>query len=165
MLMNFKNLGRWFGIAALALALWLVWWCQPERQVRRAQRRLLNAAESKDYTALANLLANDYRDGWGNDKAFVLKHSPRVFDDFKFMLDIDGEIRSVEQAGGDNWWVRQKIVVSGMSGGIGMYARDQVNKLSEPFSMKWRKRGWKPWDWELTGIEQPELRIPRGMEL
>ena len=162
-MVDFRNLGRWLGIAALAFTIWLVWWCQAERQVRRAQKRLLNAVESRDYTALANLLAHDYRDGWENDKTFVLTQSPRVLDAF-IMLDVEGEIRSTEDAGGGDWWVRQKIVIKGLGGGLGMYARDKVNALNEPFSMKWRKRGWKPWDWELTRIEQPELRIPNRFD-
>jgi hypothetical protein len=41
-----------------------------------------------------------------------------------------------------------------------MYARDEVNALREPFTMTWRKKSWKPWDWELIRVEQPELRIP-----
>jgi hypothetical protein len=159
MMIDLNKLGRWLGIGALALAIWLVWWCQPARQVKRAQRRLLNAVESHDYTALANLLAQDYRDGWEHDKTFVLTRCPQVFDQF-LLLDVDGEIRSAEVAAGGDWWVRQKIVISGMGGPIGTYARDKVNALTEPFAMKWRKRGWKPWDWELTRIEQAQLQIP-----
>jgi hypothetical protein len=83
---------------------------------------------------------------------------PQVFDQF-LMLDIEGEISSTEEVA-PNWEVRQKIVVKGIGGALGMYARDEVNRLKEPFTMRWRKRGWKPWDWELTRIEHPELRVP-----
>ena len=150
---------RWAGIALIAFVLWLIWWCQAERQVRRAQGRLLDAIESRDYQALARLLADNYRDGWEHDKAFVLQQSPRVFDQF-IMLDVEGDIHGTEQLPA-GWLVRQKIVVKGIGGALGMYARDEVNALKEPFTMTWRKRSWKPWDWELIRIEQPELRIPR----
>jgi hypothetical protein len=156
--MDFKQALRLLGIAVLALGIWLIWWSRPERQVRRAQARLLDAVESRDYPALARLMAEDYRDAWEHDKANVLRRVPQVFDQF-LTLDIEGEI-SATQAEAADWMVRQKIVVTGIGGALGMYARDEVNKLKEPFVMRWRKRGWKPWDWELTRIEQPELRLP-----
>jgi hypothetical protein len=156
--MDFRQALRLLGIAVLALAIWLVWWSRPERQVRRAQNRLLSALESRDYPALAGLMADDYRDGWEHDKANVLRRAPQVFDQF-VLLDVDGEIRGVQDEGA-TWVVQQKIVVKGLGGALGMYARDDVNRLKEPFTMRWRQRSWKPWDWELTRVEQPELRIP-----
>ena len=158
--MDFKQALRLLGIAVLALAIWLIWWSRPERQVRRAQVRLLDAMESRDYPALARLMAEDYRDGWEHDKANVLRRLPQVFDQF-LLLDVEGEISGVEPEAA-NWLVRQKIVVKGIGGALAMYARDEVNALKEPFVMRWRKRGWKPWDWELTQIDQPELRVPAG---
>jgi len=159
MFVDIRAVKRWTGIALIAFVLWLIWWCQAERQVRRAQGRLLDAIESRDYQALARLLADNYRDGWEHDKTFVLQQCPRVFDQF-IMLDVEGDIHGTEQLPA-GWLVRQKIVVKGIGGALGMYARDEVNALKEPFVMTWRKRSWKPWDWELTRIEQPELRIPR----
>jgi hypothetical protein len=159
MVFDFKQVLRWLGIALLALAIWLVWWSRPERQVRRAQHRLLAAIEARDYPALARLLAEDYRDRWENDKANVLRRCPQVFDQF-VLLDVEGEIQQAEIQG-DVGSVQQKIVVTGIGGGIAMYARDEINALKSPFTMQWRKRSWKPWDWELFSIEQPELRIPQ----
>ena len=40
---------------------------------------------------------------------------------------------------------------------LAMAARDAVSALHEPFVMEWRKRSWKPWDWELQSAAQPEL--------
>jgi hypothetical protein len=158
MFVDFKQMARLLGIAFLAVAIWLMWWCQAERQVRRAQGRLLGALESRDYQAFARLLADDYRDGWEHDKAFVLRRCPEVFDQF-LTLTLEGEFRGNEPTA-TGWIVRQKIVVKGLGGPLGMYARDEVNALREPFTMTWRKKSWKPWDWELTRVEQPELRIP-----
>lgn len=156
--MDFRQYGRWLAIALLALALWLMWWSQAERQVRRAQARLLDAVASRDFQALERLLAEDYRDAWEHDKAIVLQRVPQVFEQF-VLLDVEGELHGVEELP-EGWNVRQKITVKGLGGGLAMYARDEVNRLKEPFTMSWRKRSWKPWDWELTRIEQPELRIP-----
>ncbi len=156
--MDIRQALRLLGIAVLALAIWLIWWSRPERQVRRAQGRLLGALESRDYPALARLMAEDYSDAWEHDKANVLRRAPRVFDQF-LLLEVGGEISSAAQQGTD-WIVTQKIVVKGIGGALAMYARDEVNGLKQPFVMRWRKRSWKPWDWELTRVEQPELRVP-----
>ena len=158
MVVDLKQAARLAGIGALALIIWLIWWTRPERQVRRAQSRLLSTLESRDYPALARLLAEDYRDAWEHDKANVLRRVPQVMDQF-LMLDIEGPIQSAEPEG-ERWIVRQKITVAGFGGALGMMARDEVNRLREPFTMRWRNRSWKPWDWELTSIEQPELRVP-----
>jgi hypothetical protein len=159
MVVDLKQAARWAGIALLAFVIWLIWWSRPERQVRRAQSRLLSALESRDYPGFGRLMAEDYRDAWEHDKAIVLQRCPQVFDQF-LLLDIDGEILDTTPEGED-WVLQQKVVVKGLGGALGMYARDEVNRLTQPFTMRWRKRGWKPWDWELTRVEQPELRIPQ----
>jgi hypothetical protein len=142
-------------VLILGVALWLWGWCQPERQVRRAQARFLAAAESGDFDSLAELIAEDYRDGWGHDKAFVLRASKEVFPRF-VLIDINREERGVEQAGAD-WVLREKLTISGLGDGLAIAVRNRVNGLREPFTTTWRKKGWKPWDWELVSMEQPEI--------
>jgi hypothetical protein len=142
-------------VVTLALGWWLYHWCQPERQVRRAQARLLSAAESGDFDSLALLIADDYRDGWGHDKAFVLRASRQVFPQF-VLLSIEQE-GGVPEPAGAQWILREKLTMEGMGSPIATMVRDRVNRLREPFTSTWRKRGWKPWDWELTSLEQPEI--------
>lgn len=138
--------------------LWL-WWCQPERQIPRAQRRLLSAVESRDFGAMAVLLADDYRDRWGHDKAIVLRDVQEVFGQF-VLLTIE-QRESTLALLADGWAVQEKIIIKGLGGALAIYARDRVNALREPFYMTWRRRGWKPWDWELTSVEQRELQLER----
>src|SRR5688572_31029082 len=107
MFVDFKQLARLLGIALLAFAIWLMWWCQAERQVRRAQGRLLGALESRDYQALARLMADDYRDGWDHDKAFVLRRCPEVFDQF-VLLTVEGELRGTEETL-SGWIIMHKL--------------------------------------------------------
>ena len=59
------------GILLLA-ALWLRWWLQPERQIPRAQARLLSSIEKRNFAAMSDLLAADYRDRWQQDKTTVI---------------------------------------------------------------------------------------------
>jgi hypothetical protein len=162
MFIEFKSLFRWIGIGLIALLIWLVWWCQPERQVRRAQRRMLDAIESRNRESFAAILADDYRDRWEHDKANVVRRCDQVFQHF-LTLDIEAENRGTEETGSLTWVVRQKLTIKGLGSAVGVAARDRVNQLREPFAMTWRKRGWKPWDWELTAVEQPELEVPRDL--
>lgn len=121
---------------------------------------MLDALESRNRESFASMLADDYRDRWEHDKAIVVRRCGMIFEHF-MTLDIEGENRGAEETAGGAWLVRQKITVTGMGSPIGIAARDRVNALTQPFSMKWRKRGWKPWDWELTSVDQPELQVPQ----
>lgn len=137
---------------------WLGWWIQPERQVLRAQGRLISAVEKRDFEAMDGLLASDYRDRWQHDRATVVSQSRVVFTQF-LMLTIEREPRGVEMAS-DSSIVREKLTIQGFGGALAMAAKDELNRLREPFAMTWRRRGWKPWDWELMSVEQRELRLP-----
>lgn len=140
-------------IVVLGLSIWLYRWCQPERQVRRAQARLLAAAESGDFDSMAELIAEDYRDAWGHDKTFVLQASKRIFPHF-LLLDFERDDRGLEEAG-SQWVLREKLTMKAMGGPPMVISR--VNRLTAPFTMTWRKNGWQPWAWELTSLEHPEL--------
>ena len=140
------------------LLLWLGWWLRPERQLVRAQGRLISALEKRDFEKMAGLLADDYRDPWGHDKAFVIRECGQVFGQFLTLsIDREGrEVRMEDRTAG----LREKVTIRGFGGPFAMAAQDAVNALREPFTMRWRRRSWKPWDWELTSVEHPELRLP-----
>ena len=139
----------------LALTLWLWWWCQPERQVRRAQARLIHAVESRDFDALSLLLADDYRDGWQHDKTFVLEGCREVFGQFA-LLDIEREFHGVEISPA-GWVLREKLTLKGFGSPLALYARDRVNEQREPFAMTWRRRAWN--DWVLTSVAHPKMEL------
>ena len=146
------------GVLFLA-ALWLRGWVQPERQIPRAQARLLSSIEERDFTAMAAMLATDYRDRWEHDKALVMERSREVFGQFA-MLAVERESRGIRADSG-SWFLTEKVRLKGLGGPLAMAARDAVNGLREPFVMEWRQRSWKPWDWELKSVTQPELELPR----
>lgn len=145
------------GVLLLA-AIWLRWWCKPERQIPRAQARLLSAIEKRDFTTLAGMLADDYADRWGQNKAKVIERSREVFGQFA-MLTVEHEARGLRGDLGA-WFLAEKVTLKGLGAPLAMAAREAVNALREPFVTEWRKRGWKPWDWELKSVAQPELELP-----
>ena len=139
-------------IAAIAL----LWWLQPERQVRRAQKRLIAALQSRDFAAIERMLANDYRDNWGHNKANVVSRSSDVFRHFLF-LSIVAEEKSL-QFRGDTWIVREKITLKGTGSPLATHAMDEVNGLTQPFAISWRNDGGAT-KWVVATVEQPELVI------
>ena len=148
------------GTGFLLTALWLRWWCQPERQIPRAQARLLSSVEKRDFDAMAAMLAADYRDRWQQDRATVIGRSREVFGQF-VMLTIGREPRGLRDESG-SWFLAENVTLSGLGGPLAMAAQDSVNALRAPFVMEWRQRSWKPWDWELKSVAQPELELPSG---
>ncbi len=153
-----KKTALLLGAILLGAALWLRWWLQPERQVPRAQARLLSAIERRDFEAMSAMLAGDYRDRWQQDKATVLSRSREVFGQFA-TLTIEHEMRGL-RAESSRWFLTEKIRLKGLGAPLAMFARDTVNGLREPFVMEWHQRSGKPWDWELKSVAQPELELP-----
>ncbi|MEO6787754.1 MAG: hypothetical protein ABI318_16630 [Chthoniobacteraceae bacterium] len=156
--MNLKKTALLLGGILIVAALWLRWWLQPERQIPRAQARLLSAVAHRDFDVLSALLAADYGDRWRQDRVAVIARSREVFGQFA-TLTIDREPRGLREESA-HWFLAEKIRLTGLGGPLAMAARETVNALREPFVTEWHRRGWKPWDWELKSVAQPELELP-----
>jgi hypothetical protein len=156
--MNLKKTALLLSGILLVAALWLRWWLQPERQIPRAQARLLSAIERRDFDVMSAILAADYRDRWRQDKTTVLARSREVFGQFA-MLTVEHESRGL-RAESSRWFLAEKIRLKGLGSPLAMFARDIVNELHQPFVMEWHQRSGKPWDWELKSVAQPELELP-----
>jgi SnoaL-like domain len=131
--------------------------CQPERQVRRHNEMLIDAVESKDWKELSELMADDYSDRWGHDKATVIERSRTVFSQF-LVMEITATEPEVEEANGFGT-VRAKLKLSGSGGPVAELAIQKVAALQQPFIFEWRQASWKPWHWVLVRVDQPELEI------
>ena len=142
----------------LFAAFWLRSWLLPERQIPRAQARLLSAIESRDFGTMAGMLATDYRDRWQQDRATAIARSREVFGQFA-TLTIGHEQTGLRAESG-SWFLSEKLRLKGLGGPLAMAARETVNGLRQPFTMEWRRRSWKPWDWELKSVTQPEVELP-----
>lgn len=156
--MNKKNMAMLLGGVLLLAAIWLRWWWKPERQIPRAQARLLSFIEKRDFASLEGMLAGDYKDLWAQDKATLIERSREVFGQFA-LLTVEHESRGL-RAGSEVWFLAEKVILKGLGGPLAMAARETVNALREPFVTEWRQRSWKPWDWELKSVAQPELELP-----
>jgi hypothetical protein len=139
--------------ALLALVLWLAWLWQPERQVRLHTAGLIKGIERRNWSKVQDLLADNYSDRWGHDKAFVLSGLRQVFGSFVF-LKIEQQSLTVDASTGRTV---TRVKMSGQGSVVAQYVMAKVNGLSEPFTFTWVKRGAMPWDWRLTAVDHPTL--------
>jgi len=156
--MDFKKIVLLAAGTLLVGALWLNWWTQPERQIPRAQARLLAAIERRNFQDMSHMLADNYSDRWQQDKSIVTGRCREVFADFA-LLTIEHAPQGL-QPRDDAWALSEKVQIKGLGGPIALAARDGINALREPFTMLWHQRSWKPWDWELRSVEHPTLELP-----
>ena len=160
--MDGKTLRMAFAVGAVALACFLGLLWQPARQVRLHHKHFLKTVEKRNWQAVGRFIGADYRDRWEHDKENVITQCAQVFGQFLF-CNIQSEERSLALAD-DIATLKARIALGGSGGPIAEYAKQTVNSLKEPFTFKWARRSWKPWDWELTEVSQPQFEIGTMMQ-
>ena len=149
--------------ALLGLALYAAWLWRPERQVRLHTAHLLKAVEGRQWKKVDSFVADNYSDRWSHDKGFVLRASTEVFGQFLF-LSIQGQTLQCDISGSTGL-TRDTIKITGSGGPVAQIVMETVNRIRAPFVFTWERKSWKPWDWRLIRIDQPELEIPPGTDL
>ena len=146
-------------IAGVALALFLIRLWQPEEQVNKHSRHLLDALAARNWPTFAAFIAEDYHDQWGNDRTAVLERTREIF---RYLRDtqitaVDSKVR-VEQRRG--YW-QARIIVEGKGNNevLGL-VKERVNNLQSPFGLEWQHVSGKPWDWKLVAVRNPDLVVP-----
>ena len=151
------------GLVAVASAIFLALLWQPARQVRLHQEHLLRAVGKRNWQAVGRFIAAEYHDRWGHDKENVLAQSAQVFGQFLW-CDIQTEERMLAISDGSAA-LSARLTLAGTGGPLAEYARQRVNVLDAPFTFQWMRRSWKPWDWVLVEVDQPQLEIGEMPEL
>jgi hypothetical protein len=157
--MLFRKYAPAAAAAFVAFALFLLWLWQPERQVRLHTSHFLKKVERRNWDDARNFLAPDYSDRWTHDRDSAVADLREAFRSFLFVT-IENRTDSCELHG-DRGTTRTVLKISGNGGPVAHLIMERVNGLHGPFTFDWRKASWKPWDWELTGVEHPELRTER----
>jgi len=155
--------GFYLGLGlALVVGLFLGWLWQPERQVNRHTENLLRKIERRDWTGVADFLASDYADQWGDDRALVLARMRQGFGYLRTMrINALDPVVNVDKRRGV--W-RAKITIEGDGGELVAFVKERVNLLVTPFELEWHHVSRKPWDWKLANIRNRDLEIPAGFE-
>ena len=144
-------------LVVLAAALYAAWLWQPARQVRLHTAHFLGAVERRQWDRVGKFVADDYSDRWGHDKEFVLRETREVFGQFLF-LTIQSDPGTPVIAGREAA-VSTPVKLAGNGSPVAQFVVEKVNTLRAPFTFAWRRASWRPWDWQLTHVEQPELEI------
>lgn len=151
---------RVFFALLIALAIYLAWLWQPARQVRKHQQAMLDAAESRSWQRVAAFLAADYQDQWKQDRALAISDAQEAFRYF-LILGFTQENVRIASAANRERALTENLRIVGSGEGPAMFVKERVNQLTEPFTFIWKRESWKPWDWRLVEIRQPQLQIPR----
>jgi hypothetical protein len=147
-------------VAALALALYLHWLWQPERQARLHTTHFLKKVEQRNWESARAFLADDYRDRWEHDRDSALADAREVFRQFLFLtIENRTDFITLTSATANTQTV---VKITGRGGPVADLVMERVNTLRAPFTFTWRHASQKPWDWRLIRIDQPELGLDRA---
>ncbi len=147
---------------AVPLGLFLLWLWQPERQVDRHTHNLLRKLEGKNWSGVADFLADDYADQWGHDRTLALA---RMRGAFRYVRALRiSPLDPVLAVDGDRGVWRAKITIDGDGGELLVFIKERVNSVATPFELEWRHASRKPWDWKLASVRNRDLEVPAGLD-
>ena len=148
-------------LLAVAAGTYLFQLWQPERQVKLHTRHLIAALEGRDRDAFAEFIAAEYRDQWEHDRTQLVSRLERVL---RYTRDLQIQPHSawVEISDDRGEW-HARITIEGEASEVNTLIAQHVNPVAEPFTLQWQRRSWKPWDWKLVGVTNPEFQLPAGM--
>jgi hypothetical protein len=162
-MISFRN-GLYAGIiVAMIVGVYLFQLWQPERQVELHSIHLVASIENKDWEEVSDFLADEYQDQWGHDRAVVLSKLRAVVG-YTRNLRVELQHVLLRASGDDGEW-RARAQVEADDNEVSAWIKARVNKLDQPFTLKWRKQSWKPWDWKLVHVSNPALELPAGGSL
>jgi hypothetical protein len=147
----------------LATVAWLVVLWQPARQVRLHTETLLERVSARDWPAVEAMMAPDYSDAWGHDRAALVDDARTILSHF-FALHVVALEPPAVTLGDETAEASARLGVFGSGTGVAQAVIEEVQALREPFILGWRKVGPWPWDWELVSLAQREIeaRFPGG---
>lgn len=143
-------------LAVLALVLGLPW-LSPSRGVERAWRGVVSAIEDKDQEALAAYLSDNYRDGFGLDRAGALELAATIRGHFAVCTIRREQPELVMDATTRRAATTRALIRLGGQGSPVAQGAIQASQASQtPTEFRWRRASWKPWDWKLISVENPD---------
>src|SRR5215467_15583412 len=66
-------------VVALCIGLYLLWLWRPEHQVRLHTEHFFRAIDGRNWDTVGDLIGDDYRDQWENDRARLLERMREGF--------------------------------------------------------------------------------------
>ena len=136
---------------------WTLWpfLQSPETQAAKQQAKFLQFAGQRNWAQINAIIAPDYHDAWNESREEALNAAHEVLSMFLVV--------SFDWAPGQASRTEKTVALGGTlhmsgSGAAGSsIVLDRVNRMQKPWGFIWRKDGWRPGDWHLLSITQPEL--------
>lgn len=143
------------GILLVAVLSWIVWLMLPGVQLERRFDQFIAAASNRNWKKVSALMADDYRDAWANGREQAVRDASEVLRHF-VVLQITAEDPQFDRQDRQAT-VTARLHFDGRGTPIGESIKDYVNNLQQDFQFAWERKSWKPWDWKLVTINQPEI--------
>lgn len=121
------------------------------------QARLRHALEERNWSRVEALIDPAYADRWGYTRATGLRDARQWLGQF-FALTIDVTPAGDQLTAGGGT-VTESWKLDGTGGEAAPLVQQAVNELHAPFVFTWKHNGWKPWDWTLMRVDNPELNL------
>ncbi len=150
---------QWTAAAlVLVAALWIAPpFVLPSRGLDHAWDRLLDAMENRDQDSLRELIAEDYRDGFGQSREEAIA----LFDQAagQFVSINIRRLRPVVHVESARLGTTEAIIrVGGHGTPLAQMLVQGSAVIDAPTEFRWRRTGWQPWRWQLTFIDNPAVR-------
>jgi hypothetical protein len=149
-------------LVVITIAMRCVWLWQPERQLLLHQAHLRSAIERRDWGKVEELIDPGYADRWGYTRTTGVQEARRWLGQF-FALTVTAE------PGGDQWvanggTVTERWRIDGTGTEVTGMIKERVNSVQAPFVFQWKHGSWKPWDWTLVRVDNPQMELgnPEG---
>lgn len=124
--------------------------------IHKRQEALIAGIEKRSPARIERLLAEDYEDRWGFDRADAAEACVDVGSQFLTLVITPEEV-SVEREG-DTAVVSALLRVGGKPiGPGGNEVTRRLNRLKTPFTFTWEKQSFLPASWRLIQIDNEEL--------
>ena len=149
--------------AIIFAAIFCVRLWQPEHQALLHTEHLLNAAGNRDWRKVAAFLDDSYTDRWGHDKASAISDARTALQQFfSLRLASDPGVPLTIHLNGERAEVTMRLKMEGSGTAFAQEVKRSINSLRAPFTFEWRRKSWKPWDWQLVRADNAELQIDKN---
>jgi hypothetical protein len=154
---SFRN-GLFVGlIAAAAIGTYLFQLWGADNQVHLHTEHLIAALQDQDWSDVEGSLDPSYLDQWGENRAILTARLRGLLSYAKNLKVVPHETM-VRTLGGQGTW-SARVTIEADPNEVSALIKDRVNGLGEPFTLEWRKKSRKPWDWKLVRVSNPTLEL------
>ena len=149
----------WIGVAvSMVIVTFLIVRWQPDRQLGHRWEGFLDAFSTRRWGAVDGFLSPDYQDAWGHTR-LNLKH--RATYDLREFTNLEVRAESVTIVrSGKSATISAVVRITGSGGYQAERTRRAVNRVFSASQFEWKRHSWRPWDWRLVSVENPEIDLP-----